>query len=161
MKWLSLCLACLAGPATALSCLPVDVASAYRDADESEAQYVVVLGSFSFAPEALPRRDAHNDNPPSTLVDAQFSGHSFSGASFTAPGNFPVTIDAKCFAAWCGWMAPDVETLAFLKKQDGGYHLSVSPCGGLAFPEPTREQVNMVTACYRGKDCVSIRDEWD
>ncbi|MEM1101043.1 MAG: hypothetical protein AAGH73_05880 [Pseudomonadota bacterium] len=148
------CLIFLASPASALSCLPVSVSRAYLDAAAAEETYVIALGRFSFAPEALAPRPAGEGSWAGTRrVAAGFTGALFSADGFDFLTELDVTIAATCAGPWCASMAPGVETLAFLQEQADGYLLSLGPCGGSAFPDPTKAQIARIRACHAGGPC--------
>ena len=144
----------------ALSCMPADVASSYKDAAEAEESFVIAVGQFDFDVDKLPKRPVDNNNPPSTETAATFTGGLFTGRDFGFETELEVTIEARCFGPWCGWMAPDEKVLAFIEERDDGYHLSVSPCPGRVYENPTDEQLDQVVACHQGSDCTSRRDRF-
>ncbi|WP_375279400.1 hypothetical protein [Pseudooctadecabacter sp.] len=143
---------CAAGPASALSCLAPDVASSFGWAAEAEEAYVVLHGTFSFAqpPSSL---TGDINAPREVSYTATFSGDALGRSGFTPIGDLMVTVTHGCAAAWCGSLAGDVPTIAFVEKQTDGYALTVGPCGGQAFARPTRQMVQQVEACMRGDTC--------
>ncbi|MEM1237210.1 MAG: hypothetical protein AAGI10_09590 [Pseudomonadota bacterium] len=149
----------LAGQAAALSCLPMDVAGSYKEAAETKETYVIALGRFDFDEAELPKRRVDNSNPPSTVVDAVFTGGLFTGEDFGFETVLEVTVEALCLGPWCGWIEPGQEVLAFIEDRNGGYHLTVSPCPGQVYTAPSAAQIEKVVACHQGKDCVSVSDD--
>ena len=152
---LALALGLMAGPALALSCLPPDVARTYQQADEAEAAYVVVLGRLSFDESKLPVVDMarQQDTPPVTLIPARISGKALSRSGFVTEFDQEITLNARCFGPWCAGASSGTEYLAFLERTDGGYVLSLDPCGGFGFPQPQAEMVAQAVACFRGESC--------
>lgn len=148
-------LICAAGTANALSCIPPDPAASFQRAAESEDSYAVLLGTFRFDPITLPGMEETNDptyQPPSAM--ARFSGQGLAANGFGRTADRDVVIQPLCFGPWCGNMAPDLPTLAFVKVgPDGGYTVEVDPCGGWVFPDPGPEMIRAVEACMRGETC--------
>ncbi|MEM6478234.1 MAG: hypothetical protein AAF647_04200 [Pseudomonadota bacterium] len=141
-------------PLEALSCRPVSVAQSYGEVAAASAPYVIALGRFSFDEKAFRQVPPHNDTPPGQVITARFSGGLFTGKDFSFETELDVEIDARCFGPWCSWLAPELETLAFLEDLgEGGFRLSLSPCGGRAFAEPGPADIEQVLACFNGADC--------
>lgn len=152
---LALALSVLASPALALSCLPPDVARSYTEAAAAEQSYIVVRGTLAFDETQLPEVDlAHQDQtPPSTDIAARLTGQSLSQSGFEREFDRPITLRALCFGPWCGRAVSGTETLAFLEKTGDGYALSITPCGGFDFPEPTEAMLDKVVECFQGGSC--------
>lgn len=146
-------LSLIASSATALSCLPATVGGSYQNAAEAKEPYVIVSGRFDFAVKDLPPRPVDNDNPPETLAPATFTGSIFNGRDFSQDWSSDITIKAQCFGPWCASMTPGTYALAFLEKRPDGYLLSLSPCGGAAFVNPTQAQLDMVVSCHIWDTC--------
>lgn len=152
---LTLVLSVLAAPALALSCLPPDVARTYKQAEEAEAAYVVVLGRLTFDESRLPEVDMarQQDTPPETLIPARIAGKSLSRAGFGTAFDREITLNARCFGPWCAGARSGTEYLAFLERTERGYVLSLDPCGGFGFAEPRAEMIERVIGCFRGETC--------
>lgn len=145
---------CAAGPASALSCLAPDVASSFGWAAEAEEAYVVLHGTFSFAspPSSL---TGDINAPREVSYTATFMGEALGRSGFAPVGDLAVTVTHGCAAAWCGSLAADVPTIAFVEKQADSYALTVGPCGGQAFARPTQQMIQQIEACMRGDTCES------
>lgn len=146
--------------AVALSCMPADVASSYKDAAKAEESFVIAVGRFDFDTEKLPKRPIDNNNPPSTETASTFIGSLFTGRDFGFETELDVTVEVRCSGPWCGWMPPDEKVLAFIEERDDGYHLSVAPCPGRVYANPTDEELDQVVSCHQGGDCTSRRDRF-
>lgn len=132
-----------------------DVARDYQRAADSEDVYVVVEGRLTFDPSGLPTTAFDDPLPPQPMTDipARLTGRSMSEAGFVRPFEQDVTLRVSCFAVWCAEPRPGA-VLAFLKREAGGYVVSVDPCGTMTYPDPRLEQLETVVACFQGRDCV-------
>ncbi|PVA06489.1 hypothetical protein [Thalassorhabdomicrobium marinisediminis] len=148
----ALCATLTAGQASALSCLPSDVARAFQQASDAEERYVVLLGSFSF--DMPPQTSTDINRPDIRRTEAQFTGEYLGADGFTSAPALTVDLEFDCLAAWCGAL-PETgdETLAFVEMVDNGYSLSVGPCFEKTFVRPSPEDVARVEACMRGDTC--------
>lgn len=144
------------GMASALSCLPPDVAGDYHRAAESRDVFIVVHGQLSFDPSGLPKTDFDNPLPerPVTDLPARLVGTALGDAGFDRPFAADVTLRAQCFASWCAQPQPG-EVLAFLKREGRGYVVLTDPCGTMTHPDPSQEDLARVVACHRGGDCTA------
>ena len=152
---LPLALSAFASPALALSCLPPDVARSYNEAASAEQAYVVVHGTLTFDETRLPDIDMnHQDQtPPNVDIPARLTGKSLSRAGFKTDFDRPITLRAVCFGPWCGRAVSGTDHLAFVEMTDSGYALTVTPCGGYEFPDPTKAMLKKVVGCFSGKPC--------
>lgn len=140
-------------PAVALSCLRPDVAKTYTQAAQAEEKYVVVHGDLSFDAARLPRAEG-NESPELTRIPARLKGHALSKSGFDHAFDREITLEVACFGPWCGGAAPNHPYLAFVMYDDNaGYTLSIDPCGGMVFPDPTAEILDKVQRCNRGGTC--------
>lgn len=140
-----------AGPALSLSCIRPDPVRSYQQAADAEEVYLLVTGTLSHDPASVPPKpeDGQSATMPATLTGAFLNADRFEGA-FAAP----VTVSLDCVASWCGQMPePSAEVLAFLQETPTGYALSLGPCGGWMFVDPTEAQIERVVACHTGGDC--------
>ncbi|MEM9435899.1 MAG: hypothetical protein AAGA15_02575 [Pseudomonadota bacterium] len=158
MRAIAVFVSLAASQAAALSCLPTDVATSYRQADAAEEEFVIALGRFSFDAMALKPLPPANDTPPSREVTARFTGGLFTGRNFSFETEVDVTIEALCHGPWCASMVPEVESLAFIERQGDTYALTISPCGGRLFSEPAQAQLDQIVACHSGGSCPSAFD---
>jgi len=148
-------LTAMAGPALALSCLPHDIARSYAEADQAEETYVIVRGVLVFDETALPvaDMDRQHETPPNTVIPAQLTGQALTRDGFTLPFDQPITLNAQCFGPWCAGARSGIEYLGFLEHTGEGYGLTVTPCGGFGFPEPSEKTLERVQSCFRGGPC--------
>ena len=143
-------------PAFALSCLPVTVPDAYHKAAEAEEVYVILHGKLQFDAGKLPVTDWNNqqDTPPETHIQAWFQGKGLSHKGFShSYDRIPVSLRVQCFGPWCASIQPQTDQLLFVQKDGGSYQLTVGPCGGNAFGEPSKKMLNQVKRCMRGGSC--------
>lgn len=149
---------CLVFPlqAMALSCLPPSVERSYGFAHESEDPYMVVIGRLGFDENELPKETENpNDAPQLTLIPAHLSGKSLSKGGFVTPFDTQIIIELRCFGPWCGGVRDGTDFLAFIRKTKEGFALSIDPCGGFAFENPSDKMLQAVTACINGAKCSS------
>ena len=139
-------------PGLALSCLRPDVARSYAEAAASDRQYVVVHGTLSFRESRLPQA-VGNDSPPMTEIRARLTGKALSRTGFDHEFDRNITLRVACFGPWCGGAASGEPYLGFIERGPDGYALEVTPCGGLAFANPTDDMLGQVVRCFQGERC--------
>jgi hypothetical protein len=144
----------VAGQASALSCIPPDVARDYQRVDAADAQYFPVAGTLSFDPSSLPTGDFDNQGatPQETDIQANFTGNALSAEGFTTPFETDITLRVKCFGPWCASPKTDTQYLSFFESTEDGLVMHVDPCGSMSYPNPTPEMLARVLACTTG-DC--------
>lgn len=147
----ALALVLLAGPAQALSCLPVGPKEGYDLAANSEKTYVVVAGVAAFDSDQLPRgRYPAGDSPPAhNTFPARIKGRSLDTNGFLTPFDSAVTIDALCLGPWCGEMVSGGDYLMYLERRGSRFALVLSPCGDTHFPSPKAQDLEGVAACFQ------------
>ena len=145
------------GAAQALSCLPSTVQDVYHDAANAKEVYTILVGKLSFDRSKLPIVDMarQDQSPPNTDIPAQFSGRGMRANGWSnSVKDRPITLRVQCLAAWCGGMANDVEYLMFAEQvAQNKWQLTVGPCGGFAFAEPTKKMLGDLRKCMRGQEC--------
>lgn len=148
-------LAGLGAPAFALSCLPHDIARSFDEAARAAETYIVVHGVLNFEETALPRVDMsrQQDVPPDTLIPARLTGKALSHDGFVTDFDRAITLNAQCFGPWCAGAVPGTDYLAFLEQRADGYRLTINPCGGFGFAEPSPETLRQVRQCFDGGPC--------
>ena len=145
---------CVAGQAAALSCLAVSVPRSYQAAAASESQYVVALGQVDLLPgEVAPEPDPEGDPNAREgyVLEAQFTGFLGGPEGFERTAVFPVTVEVRCAAAWCG-SVPVERTLAFVEQRDGTNVIVADPCASFAM-DASEANVAAAEACLAGGDC--------
>lgn len=145
----------LASPATALSCLPHDLARTFERVDAASETYFAVHGTLDFDASLLPEVDMANQQstPDETRIPARISGEALGRVGFNRPLEGPVTLIVKCFGPWCAQPPADGPVLAFLRQDADGVSLTVDPCGGDAFFDPAPEMLDKAHRCFTGGDC--------
>ncbi|WP_246162220.1 hypothetical protein [Roseovarius faecimaris] len=149
---LSLALLASGTQVSALSCMRPDVVRTYTQAAEAEEHYVVVHGTLRFDEQRLPEA-VMNESPPSTKIPARITGMALSGSRFDTPFDHEITLEVLCFGPWCAGASSGVSYLGFLEVKGGAYTLTVDPCGGNGFAEPTEEALRQVELCHAGGPC--------
>lgn len=151
---LAVILMCMAGQASALSCLPHAVEDAFNQANDAPEVYQVVHGRLAFDGALLPRTDHDPMHlPEDAVIPARIVGNSLTRNGFTNPVALNVTFEVQCYASWCGGGVPGADYLAFLRQDAGTWVLQTNPCGGFAFAKPSRVQLDAVEACLRAGSC--------
>jgi len=141
--------------AAALSCLPHDVAATYHEAAESDDRYMIVLGEMQFDERLLPKTDLANqmDTPPDTRIPARLKGQALTRGGFLHPYDEEIVLNAQCFGPWCAGAVSGMRYLAFINLDRDTPEVTVTPCGGFAFGEPTPEMEKQVLQCRNGGTC--------
>ncbi|QIE45446.1 hypothetical protein G5B38_07885 [Pseudohalocynthiibacter aestuariivivens] len=142
--------------ASALSCTPHDPATTFQRIHAAPEIYIGVVGTLVFDEERLPSTDwEHQETtPPETLLSARLTGHSLSIEGFETPFDQHITLKIQCAGPWCASAVSGEQYLGFLQSGDDGYSLTIGPCGGDAFSEPTGATLETVRQCFAGGACV-------
>ena len=146
----------IAQPAWSLSCLRPDVARDYAFAAASEDRYTIAKGRLSFDATRLPKQaaDLHQKPPKQTDITAWFDGQSLTPDGFTRRFERDVVLRVECLGPWCG-NTEEGTHLAFLKQDGTQFIMTLSPCGGMTYFNPTAEQEETALACMNGERCSS------
>ena len=148
---------CLAGQASALSCLPHTIQNAYLDAAAAQERYVVMHGRLSFDGALLPETESDPMNSPEdALIPARLVGQILMANGFGGQRAVDLTFHVQCYASWCGSGLPGADYVAFLEETSAGYVLKTNPCGGYAFPKPTQVMVDALETCHAGGACETL-----
>ena len=139
--------------ATALSCIQPDVTNDYGRAAASEDEHIVVLGDLMFAEQHFPEpEDINEPTQNGAEIIGWFNGHSLSPGGFDRRFERDVTLRFSCAGPWCGGTAPGTH-MAFLKREGSSYIMTLGPCGGMVYRDPTEVQKSQAISCMRNKDC--------
>ncbi|MGY3438320.1 MULTISPECIES: hypothetical protein [unclassified Marinovum] len=144
-----------AASAQALSCLPHDVAAIFQEAQASEDRFMAIIGELTFDETRLPKADmdSQQDTPPDTLIPARLSGRSLSRAGFTGDYSADIMLNAQCYGPWCAGAQSGMAYLAFVNLDRDVPEVTINPCGGFGFPQPTKEMEQQVVSCLQGGTC--------
>ena len=144
-----------ASPALAFSCRPYFAEQAFQDADASPDRYVVVHGRIDFNPADLPGGVSPQLQgvPADNFFGATVTGFSLTGTGFDARFVREIRVNAQCFGPWCASLKAGGDYLAFLKQQQDGYLLELSPCGGMAFGDPSERMLRKMHQCLLRGEC--------
>ena len=139
----------LASQAVALSCLPPNIARTFNQANEAPDVYVMGLGILTVT-GPIPK---YKEGKP-RHVTAQFKGAFLGASGQSAEQDLDVTVDAICYASWCGgFPQSDEKMIAFLKKTETGYRLETNPCGGHFKIAPTPKEIRLLRKCLTQGGC--------
>lgn len=139
----------LATQASALSCIPPNIARTFNDVHASSDVYVMGLGTLTAKgriPKYIEGQARH--------IPAQFRGVLLGQSGQTKTQNLNVTLDAICYASWCGgFPKTDQQILVFLKKTQAGYRLESNPCSGDFKVSPTKKELRILKKCLKNGGC--------
>ncbi len=143
-------------PALALSCVRPSVERTFAEVQAADEAYIVVKGRLTLNARKLPRDGPTTQNPPElTRVPANLIGKSMNASGFVVPFDQTVTLEVSCLGPWCGSVENGQQVLAFVKRTAGQYALSVAPCGGRAFPNPTKANLKKALTCFKDGACTT------
>lgn len=147
-----------ADQAVALSCMAPEVGVSFEMADGSSDVFAVLHGTFQYDPNAL--SDAGDlMNPVTIEMMSRFSGDILGPTGFTPTQDADIQITLSCAGPWCAQLpanADSVEMLAFVQLTETGPHLTIDPCYGWAFFDPTQNDIDTAERCMSG-DCSKER----
>lgn len=155
MRWLAVVLALCATQAQALSCLKPDVVRTYKEVDASPDRWGAAVGRLDFDESQLPEAPQSDPNaaPPQTPVRAQLVGKTLDSDGFTKPFQGNVTLMVQCYGPWCAQPQSGQEYLVFLKREPNRHVAFADPCGTRLFANPSREDLDRITTCFRNGPC--------
>lgn len=144
--------------ASALSCLRPDITRSYNAAAQADERYIVLYGEFFFRESLNPASGiAAPTSPPASFV-ARFVGHYLSTEGFLNVVDIPITIQPECASVWCGRLASDTPSVAFVEMlDDGGYQIDVGPCPQWVFDHTTAQDLEQLKTCINGGTCEQIQ----
>ena len=87
----------------------------------------------------------------------RLTGQALTKGGFDQAFDRAITLDVQCFGSWCASAVPGTEYLGFLERRDGGYVLTVDPCGGMGHPDPTPAMLDKALECLQGGPCMRTR----
>ena len=141
-------------PALALSCMPPSIEATFERAQTSTDAYVVVHGRLVVDKRKMPRsHPTTQDAPEMTRIPATIIGRSLSDRGFKVPFEREITLEVACFGPWCGGIASGADVLAFIRRDDRGYALGITPCGGDVFVTPQAAMLKKVGQCFKQGQC--------
>ena len=142
-----------ASQALALSCMRPNIARTFNWVNEAPDVYVMGMGVLTPKGRIPKHRKGKTRH-----ISSQFKGVFFGIKENTPEQTVPVTVDALCFASWCGGYPETTEnTLVFFKKTDTGYRLESNPCGGHYKIAPTRKEIKLLQKCFRRDGCTDAQ----
>ena len=140
--------------AAALSCMPHSVEAAFGQAQAAQEQFVVVQGRLEIdQKQTVKKRKKYDPKPATVVIDAQLTGQALSQSGFSVPYAKPVRVVLECFGPWCGKVQSGGQVLAFVETSGRSRVISVNPCGGFLFHNPTKKMLSKIKQCFAGKRC--------
>lgn len=146
---------CLASPVFALSCLPGDPVTSFKQALESEEAYVVVEGSITLTSDVIDYGKATHGGKLGARTTAFVEGTSLTMDGFVAPFSSDIAIWTSCVSEWCGAVPQEGDALMFLRRDRNIYVLEPTACPFAIFEEPTGEDLQRITRCFAEDGCES------
>lgn len=141
-------------PALALSCMRASVPATYERLQAAPETYVVVHGKLMIENGKKGQKGfSTGTEPKSSRVRGTIAGKSLSKAGFQAPFERDIRVDLICLGPWCGSVENGSDVLAFLKREGGGYVLSVEPCYGDVFVNPQPDMLKQAERCFKKGQC--------
>ncbi|PJE30255.1 hypothetical protein SAMN06297129_0890 [Pseudooceanicola antarcticus] len=151
--WAGLVASLAAGPALALSCVPIGVGQSYNELSAAPGDYVVLLGDFDFEKIELPEQDLRNPDPEEVRFPARFTGQVLDDDGFGGDFALDLTVLLRCFGPWCAGQPDPGEALAFVQKTATGLVLGLGPCDGRHFSRPEPSDIALIEACHAQGAC--------
>ncbi len=146
--------------AAALSCMRSNIARTFNWVHEAQDVYIMGLGVLT--PKGpIPK---YQQGQP-RHIPSQFKGVFFGPTGKTEEQTVLVTVDAICFASWCGgYPETTKDMLVFFKKAETGYRLESNPCDGHYKVAPTPKEIRLLQKCLRRGGCTDAQikslDQW-
>lgn len=139
--------------ALALSCPATSIEDSYISHSKAEEQYVLVKGKLINKRNVVlgpltPGVGARSENFTATFVGRQATRSGFSRRIRTT-----VAVSGECGGPWCGSVTMATPMMTFLQLTPHGHEITVGPCGGSVFYNPTKDQSERVLQCLRGGVC--------
>lgn len=150
----------IASQAVALSCMRPNIARTFNWVNEASDVYIMGLGVLT--PKG---RIPKYQQGQARHISSQFKGVFFKPTGKTEELTLLVTVDAICFASWCGgYPETDENMLVFFKKTKTGYRLESNPCSGNYKISPTPKEMKLLQKCLRRGGCTDAQvkslDNW-
>ncbi|MDT0681841.1 hypothetical protein RM543_04020 [Roseicyclus sp. F158] len=147
-----------AGQAAALSCLRPDPVRIYTQARDAEEAFRIAYGQLDLSAVSFPQMESYDVGAPETrdFPGIPFEGHAITKDGFTVPVSTPVTVRLSCLGPWCP-TPPGPEPMMMALEQIGDdWRVDINACGGDAYGQPSKGQLERVVACHRDEgDCAT------
>ena len=146
--------ALIASQAASLSCMRPDPIETFQRLAASPDSYFAIMGTLTFDEAALPT--GSNDVESATAPDpiaGFFDGTGLSKGGFVTPYVADVMLQVTCAGPWCGSARSGERALYFVPASDRPVALQAGPCGGMIFPDPSEEILEMLTSCMQSGTC--------
>jgi hypothetical protein len=135
--------------ASALSCLPPNIARSFNNANALPYTYVLAQGFLSPMGRVPKYKAGKGRN-----IRTRFNGVLLSSTGKTAQQSFTVTVDTACYGDPCGELPDEKQELvALFRKTAFGYRLQTNPCGGDYKSSPTPKDIHLLQSCLKNGGC--------
>lgn len=152
----AICLGILmANQGLALSCSPPSIEDSFIGYSKAKENYILVTGKLIRKRNVVLGPLTQGVGARSENFTARFVGQQANRAGFGRPIRATVAVSAECGGPWCGSVTMDTPMMTFLEVTPYGHELTVGPCGGSVFYNPTKDQKRRVLQCLRGGVCES------
>lgn len=143
----------LASQAVALSCMRPNIGRTFNHVATSKDIYLMGQGILT-ATGQIPK---YKQGEP-RQIPAEFTGVFYGLSGPSKKRTVSVTVDAICFASWCGaFPETDDKMVVFLKQSLDGYRLESNPCDGHFKVAPTSKEVQILQKCLKKGQCSKVR----
>lgn len=139
----------------ALSCLESSIEDSFIQHSKAEEAYILVTGTLKNKRSVILGPKTPGVGAQSENFTATFVGQQGTRAGFEAPLKTTVAVTGGCGGPWCGSVTVDVPMLTFLEVTSYGHKLTVGPCGGAVFYNPSKDLKQRALRCLRGGVCRS------
>ncbi len=139
----------MASQAIALSCLRPNIGRTFNTIATSESIYLMGQGTLT-ATEKIPDYKQGVERQ----IRANFTGVFYGVTGTSTKRTISVTVDAICFASWCGnFPKTNKKTVVFLKQSPNGLRLESNPCEGHFKVSPTSKDMRILQECLKNGMC--------
>ncbi len=143
----------MANQALALSCSPPSVEGSFIQHSKAEERFILVSGKMTNKRNIVLGPLTEGVGARSENFTATFVGHQANRTGFKRPIKISVAVSAECGGPWCGSVTMQTPMMTFLEITPYGHDLTVGPCGGSVFYNPTKDQNSRALRCLRGGVC--------
>ena len=139
---------------SALSCMRPSIERSYIAHSEAKAQFILVSCRLTQKRNVVRGPKIENGlDQRSENFTATFVGYQATRSGFDRPIETTVAVSVECGGPWCGSVQTDALMITFLERTPYGHELTVGPCAGNVFYNPSKTQTARVLQCLRGGVC--------
>jgi hypothetical protein len=134
----------LAGPASALSCMPPDLDRSFQHAAEAEEGYGLFYGDIEVDKNTVPQ---FRGNPQPYTAEGIFRGQAVYANGLSPEYVQPITIEVECMGMWCGSAYDVDDAILFVELDDQGeMTLEIDACPQWVFHSPAEADLEKMIA---------------